>query len=83
MEDEELMNLVLEKLYQQRYSGGILSIRMALNEMDVYFRKNQLNRVIADIKSNGFAIVSQLEDDFQAEISPEGIVYCEEVLMFK
>lgn len=83
MEDEELMNLVLEKLYQERYTRGINSIRDALSETDVYFRKNQLNRVMADIKNNGFALVSKVEDDFEAQISAEGIVYCEDILMLR
>jgi len=83
MEDEELMNLILEKLYQERYDEPIKSIRNTLNELDLYFRKNQLNRVMADIKNNNFAKVSKYDDDFEAQISPEGTVYCEDVLMLK
>lgn len=83
MEDEELMNLILEKLYSNRLSNGIQSIRTVLNGDEVYFRKNQLNRVMSDIKNNGFAILSVMDDDYQAELSPEGVVYCEEVLMIR
>lgn len=83
MEDEELMNLILQILYSNRLSNGILSIRQALNSDEVYFRKNQLNRVMSDIKNNGFALLSAMDDDFQAQLSPEGLVYCEETLMFR
>lgn len=78
-----MMNLILEKLYSNRLSNGIQSIRTALNGDEVYFRKNQLNRVMSDIKNNGFAILSVMDDDYQAELSPEGVVYCEEVLMIR
>ncbi|MGB0430568.1 MAG: hypothetical protein ACPGLV_08855 [Bacteroidia bacterium] len=83
MEDEELMNLVLEKLYHKRFDKGLLSVRNALAEMDIYLRNNQMNRIMADIKSNGFALVSKIDDDYQAAISPEGSLYCEENLMIK
>ncbi len=83
MEDEELLNLLLEKLYQERFNKGVLSIRNTLAEMDIFLRKNQLNRVMADLKSNGFALISKIEDDFQADITPEGVLYCEDVLMIR
>ncbi|MBI3142331.1 MAG: hypothetical protein HYZ16_05850 [Bacteroidetes bacterium] len=84
MEDEELLNLILEKLYYERYSNGIHSIRQALGDEDsLQLRKNQLVRVMADLKNNGFVLFSQMEDDFEAQITPEGIVYCEDVLMLR
>ena len=83
MEDEEVINLVLEKLYKQRYLGGLQGVLKSLNDNEIFIRNNQLNRVMAEIKSNDFAIISKSEDDYQAEISPEGIVYCEDVLMIK
>lgn len=81
MEDEELLNSILQMLY--KYSSGVTSVRATMNEGEIFFRKNQLNRVMADIKNNDFALVSKSDDDYQAQISPEGVVYCEEVLMMR
>lgn len=81
MEDEELLDSILEMLY--KYSGGVSSVRATLNQDGKFFRKNQLNRVMGDIKNNGFALVSRNDDDYQAQISPEGVVYCEETLMLR
>lgn len=83
MEDEEIMNVLLEKLYQERFNSGIPSVRSTLAEMEIFLRNNQLNRIMADIKSNGFALVSKYEDDYQAQITPEGSMYCEDILMIK
>ena len=76
-----MLNLILERLY--RDSQGVLSVRNALNQEGHYFRKNQLNRVMSDIKNNGFALISKSDDDYQAQISPEGLLYCEETLMIR
>lgn len=81
MEDEEFLNFILEKLYEIRFENKGQSLLALLNQHEIYFRKNQLNRVMADIKSNDFAIISRFEDDYHVQLAPEGIVYCEEVLM--
>ncbi|MFY0673043.1 MAG: hypothetical protein JXQ87_06545 [Bacteroidia bacterium] len=83
MEDEEIMNVLLEKLYQERFNSGISSVRNALAEMEIFLRNNQLNRIMADVKSNGFAMISKEEDDYQAQITPEGTMYCEDILMIR
>lgn len=83
MEDEEMLNMILTRLYELRDEGGLDSVRSFLNGEDRYFRKNQLNRVMAELKSNGFALVSPNEDDFESQISPEGVLYCEETLMLR
>lgn len=83
MEDEEIMNVLLEKLYHERFTTGIASVRNVLAQMEIFLRNNQLNRVMADLKSNGFALISKDEDDFQAQITPEGTMYCEDILMIK
>lgn len=76
-----MLNSILERLY--KFSGGVSSVRNTLNEDGIFFRKNQLNRVMGDIRNNGFALVSRAEDDYQAQISPEGVMYCEETLMLR
>ena len=83
MEDEELLNILLKKLYNCSDAEGLKSIRNALADTDVYLRKNQLFRIMSELKNNGFALISKREDDYEAVLTAEGTVYCEEVLMLR
>lgn len=83
MEDEELLNLILEKLYPLRFEESVDSLVDILQENNLFARKNQLRRVVADLANNGFVIASSRDDDFEIALTPEGIVYCEEVLMLR
>lgn len=84
MEDEALLNFILERLYEKRFQETPLYIRRILQEAEIHSRKNQLRRVMADLVNNGFVIMSPLdEDDYEAALTPEGVLYCEEVLMLR
>ncbi|MCB0738676.1 MAG: hypothetical protein KDC92_14265, partial [Bacteroidetes bacterium] len=70
MEDEELLNMILETLYYLRFEKSVDSLVSILQENDLFARKNQLRRVVADLTNNGFVIASSRDDDFEIALTP-------------
>lgn len=75
--------MILEMLYGARFEENAKLVGHSLRESDVFTRKNQLRRVIGDLVNNGFIVASSMDDDYEAALTPEGVLYCEDVLMIR